>query len=594
MLHALLAPAAFAIISLSLAVPGTARASLPRAAQRARQSRGVRPRPLVREWPGKAKRWALVVGVDQYQDSQVGRLRGADNDAHSLRDALVRYAGFPEDQIVLLATDEPRERQPTRINILQRLSNLAKLVPPDGLLLVSFAGHGLERGGQAYLLPSDATLSDDISLLEESAVSVARVRDRVRAAGVRQVVFLLDACRNDPAGRADAPNLLSPAYVRGFDFDLRNREVQAFATIYATSVGQRAYEYAEKGQGYFTWAVVEGLKGGAADERGEVTLASLVGYVQEVVPKRIAVDLGGRQQRPFANIEGYKADELVVAVSAVAAEARPGVGARPADGAAVEIAYWDTVKESKDPGDFRAYLDKYPDGAFAQLARNRLVALTASARPADDAAAGRPRPAPARSYADSVSAGRLSMLSAKFDEAERILLAAVESDPAAPEAYEQLGKTYWYMASRDRGYFAKCEQAFRAAIGRGGTAEIRTWRRTKARGDKVTIRFSRSEIVIAKHDGAYGYGGKPSEMELLTGTGRANGGFLYFSFPRDAYKYFEPSGSAKSDTREIEIMALAYDELWQEIKLKDSDEYDDRARVLTSLFNAAKGGSKNF
>src|SRR5581483_10149208 len=49
---------------------------------------------------------------------------------------------------------------------------------------------------------------------------------------------------------------LSNAYVNAFNFDVRNREVQAFATIYATGIGQRAYEYTEKKQGYFSWAVV--------------------------------------------------------------------------------------------------------------------------------------------------------------------------------------------------------------------------------------------------------------------------------------------------------------------------------------------------
>src|SRR5213079_502854 len=98
-------------------------------------------------------------------------------------------------------------------------------------------------------------------------------------------------------------------------FDLRNREVQAFATLYATEVGQRAYEYKEKRQGYFTWILIEGLRGAAANEKGEVTLASLVTYLQDRVPKRVLQDLGpGKNQKPFAVIEGYRADELVISV----------------------------------------------------------------------------------------------------------------------------------------------------------------------------------------------------------------------------------------------------------------------------------------
>jgi hypothetical protein len=291
---------------------------LPAAEVTAQQdSRSVRVRPLatVATLPESSKRYALIVGVDKYADTQITTLGGASNDARSLAEALTRYAGFPADQVTFLGSDEPAERQPTRGNILRRLSNLSAVIPPDGLLLLAFAGHGIERGGQAFLLPADSQVSNDVDLLEQTAINVAQVKDRIRKIGVKQVLMIIDACRNDPVGRATADNPLTAAYTRGFNFDLRNREVQAFATLYATEVGHRAYEYKEKKQGYFTWVLVEGLKGDAANNKGEVTLAGLVKYLQERVPKRVLQDLGpGKDQKPFAVIEGYRADELVISV----------------------------------------------------------------------------------------------------------------------------------------------------------------------------------------------------------------------------------------------------------------------------------------
>lgn len=267
----------------------------------------------IKALPAQGKRYALVIGVDRYADTQITTLGGASNDARTLAGALIQYAGFPSEQVTLLASDQPTERQPTRGNILRRLSNLAAVIPPDGLLLISFAGHGIERGGQAFLLPSDAQVSNDVDLLEQTAINVSQIRDRIKKIGVKQVLMIIDACRNDPVGRANADNPLTPAYTKAFNFDLRNREVQAFATLYATEVGHRAYEYKEKKQGYFTWILVEGLKGGAANEKGEVTLASLVKYLQERVPKRVLQDLGpGKDQKPFAVVEGYRADDLVI------------------------------------------------------------------------------------------------------------------------------------------------------------------------------------------------------------------------------------------------------------------------------------------
>jgi uncharacterized caspase-like protein len=269
----------------------------------------------VAELASAAKRWALIVGVDRYEDKQITGLNAASNDALALADSFVRYGGFPQEQVIVLASNQPAERQPTRGNLLLRLANLARVVPQDGLLLLSFAGHGIERNGEVFLLPSDAKMSDNIRVLQATALSVAEIKEWVQEMGVKQVLILLDACRNDPtAGRGSASNEMTEAYRRRFDFSAQNSQVEAFATLYATRVGHRAYEYSEKNHGYFTWALVEGLKGRAANERGEVTLAGLQSFIEETVPRQIGVDLGsGKEQRPFADIRGFKAGELVIA-----------------------------------------------------------------------------------------------------------------------------------------------------------------------------------------------------------------------------------------------------------------------------------------
>jgi hypothetical protein len=290
-------------------------AQAPHSRAQGQQGRGMSlsPQASVKDLPVKNKRFALVIGVDKYSDTQITTLGGASNDAKALATALVDVAGFPADQVMLLSSNQPEERLPTRGNILRRLSNIASVIPPDGLFVFSFAGHGIERKGQAFLLPSDAQVSDDVDLLEQTAINVLTVKDRIKKAGVGQVLMALDACRNDPVGRGGADNPLTKTYTNAFNFDTKNKEVKAFATIYATEVGFRAYEYKEKHQGYFTWALVEGLRGAAANENGEVTLSSLVNYLQQRVPKKVLLDLGaGKQQVPYAVVEGYKADQLVL------------------------------------------------------------------------------------------------------------------------------------------------------------------------------------------------------------------------------------------------------------------------------------------
>ena len=47
-----------------------------------------------------------------------------------------------------------------------------------------------------------------------------------------------------------------------------------------------------------------------------------------------------------------------------------------AGNAAIELAFWETIKDSTDPADFQAYLDQFPNGAFAALARIRIGRLS--------------------------------------------------------------------------------------------------------------------------------------------------------------------------------------------------------------------------
>ena len=340
----------------------------------------ARQQASVAAWPAKSKRFALIIGVDDYEDSQISKLEGASNDAKSLAQALIGYAGFPDDQVILLASDQPLERRPTRGNILARLSYLKGLVPEDGLLLVFFAGHGMEREDQAFLCPADAQ-SGNVDLLKDTAIKVDDMRDQILRTRVKQVVIILDACRNDPSGRGQSQDRLTKSYADRFNFDVQNREVTAFATLYATDIGNVAYEYKEKKQGYFTWALVEGIKGKAANDKGQVTLEGLKKYLEEAVPKQVGLDLGQqRKQRPWAEIQGYKAEDLVISVTARAAEP-PVTSVARVDQAAIELSFWESIKNSNDPDDFSEYLKKYGDqGQFAGLARNKLKNLIASSR----------------------------------------------------------------------------------------------------------------------------------------------------------------------------------------------------------------------
>jgi hypothetical protein len=56
----------------------------------------------------------------------------------------------------------------------------------------------------------------------------------------------------------------------------------------------------------------------------------------------------------------------------------PPVNGTRIDPTAFELSYWETIKNSQNRDDFKAYLDKYPEGQFAQLAKNRINSLISS------------------------------------------------------------------------------------------------------------------------------------------------------------------------------------------------------------------------
>ncbi len=53
----------------------------------------------------------------------------------------------------------------------------------------------------------------------------------------------------------------------------------------------------------------------------------------------------------------------------------PPVPAPPSDVATMELAFWESIKESTDPVEFAAYIEQYPEGSFASLAEARRQSL---------------------------------------------------------------------------------------------------------------------------------------------------------------------------------------------------------------------------
>lgn len=287
----------------------------PMVAQPSSQARpAAAPAPSPPEAIDPSKRFALVIGVEEYESADISQARFADNDASKLADAFHR-AGFPADHIIHLGTDLADPLRPRRSTILEKFSALRRKIKEAGsdvTLVFAFSGHGIERGGNPYLLASD-TRAGDANLLEATAISMESIKKWLLAAGARRILVLIDACRNDPeTAKAVSGPVLSKALTSALHTEVTPAGVDVFATFWATSPGQRAYWSTTSKLGFFTAAIVEGLSGREA-EGGVVTLKSLKKFVETEVPARVDKEHSTRQV-PWMDVSGVRAEEMVLAV----------------------------------------------------------------------------------------------------------------------------------------------------------------------------------------------------------------------------------------------------------------------------------------
>ena len=232
-----------------------------------------------------AEKYALLVGINDYPND-ISPLRYCVADVVAFRDALVNVAGFEKDNVYLMTDQMEGQMQPTNINIVKRLDILSQRIKPDDTLIFYFSGHGIVNDGSSFLLAVNSDTSTQ-NTLEMSAVPLDRVSKILSSVKAQQLLTVIDACRNNPeTGRSGEDNILTDDFSKGFKIrrsSSRNGQPSVSATLYACNVGERAYEWSEKGHGVFSYYLLEGLNGKAANSQGQVTVTGLAEYTQSKV-----------------------------------------------------------------------------------------------------------------------------------------------------------------------------------------------------------------------------------------------------------------------------------------------------------------------
>lgn len=251
----------------------------------------------------EGKRYALVVGVNEYEHEKLKALEYAVNDAAELG-AILEKSGYLVTELTDTAGKKDPKLAPTKANIEKHLRAVLGGAKKGDLVLVALAGHGLQFEGDrdAYFCPSDAK---PLKSKADSLVSLKGVYEELDGSFAGMKVLLVDACRDDPSRS------------RGVGADTAPRPPQGVAALFSCKAGQRAFESAKYKHGIFFHHVLAGLRGEAADKRGRVTFAGLAAHVGQEVPNDVSVLVGnGAVQTP--NLKAEYASEPVLVAKVVA------------------------------------------------------------------------------------------------------------------------------------------------------------------------------------------------------------------------------------------------------------------------------------
>jgi uncharacterized caspase-like protein len=278
-------------------------------------SQVVRPVPRVVPVPAGppppkvANRYAVVIGVGEYEHESITKLKYATRDAEAMYEFLTTRGGYPKDNVILLTDNTPQK--PTLQNIRRALGDFLYRKPArEDMVLIYYAGHGAPEvdatgtegdGITKYLIPRNA----DPDSLYSTALpmdEIQRIFSRIQS---ERVVLLLDTCYSGTAGgRTFARQQLRSSNLNDHFLERLTRS-KGRVIITAAGPNEVALETAELGHGVFTYYLLQGLGGKAdRDADGLVTVSELYEYVEQQVDRKARL-VGGRQ-RPLmkGEIEG--------------------------------------------------------------------------------------------------------------------------------------------------------------------------------------------------------------------------------------------------------------------------------------------------
>ena len=295
--------------------------------------------------PAYAKRVALVIGNDNY--ISVSKLQKAGNDATAMAREL-KAAGFTVQL----------HRDLNYLGMVKAVETFTNGITGGDEVVVFFAGHGVQIKNGSYLLPTDIEANSE-SQVEKTAYELLALTDKISEAKPAFSLVMVDACRDNPLkskgrniGNARGLSAIEPP--------------KGQMVVYSASRGQQALDrLSDKDpnpNGVFTREFITQM------QKPGVRIEDIMRNVQDSV-ETLAKSVR-HEQRPAVYNEArgnfYFFGPTTVQVTP--AQQKP-------DTNAIELALWESVKNATTAFEIQAYLNRFPNGFFAEVARVRIDAF---------------------------------------------------------------------------------------------------------------------------------------------------------------------------------------------------------------------------
>ena len=290
-----------------------------------------------------ADRVALVIGNGAYH--KVPTLPNPTRDAADISKALERL-NFRVTQL----------SNASAADIRRAIVEFGRNTEGADMAVVFYAGHGMEVGGENWLIPSDAELRSDTDI-ESEAVSLRSISLQVSKA--RQLgLIILDACRNNPFAAKMQRSLRTRAVARGL---APTEPTDNVLVAYAARDGTTAND-GDGRNSPFTTALLRNI------ETPGLEISFLFRNVRDEV-----MSATKREQQPFVYGSLSKEAIYLKPPATTSAPSKP----IPSDAAPTteDERVWKAIRFSSDAGLYESFLNRYAYSPHVSEARQRLADL---------------------------------------------------------------------------------------------------------------------------------------------------------------------------------------------------------------------------